>query len=69
MTTDALMMATFSTTGLHNRSDLSVKANYRFTDRLSFFLVGENLLDQTSYDISLRPDKGLSALIGASLKF
>lgn len=69
LTTDGLMMATFSTTVLHNSSDLSVKATYRFTDRLSFFLVGENLLDHTSYDISLRPDKGISGLIGASLKF
>lgn len=69
LTTDGLMMATFTTTGLHNSSDLSVKATYSFTDRLSFFLVGENLLDHTSYDISLRPDKGISALIGASLKF
>lgn len=62
-------MSAFSTVMLKNRSSLSLRANYALSERLSVFASGDNLLNHTSYDISLRPDMGISFLVGAAYKF
>lgn len=52
------------------RSDnLSVGGIYRFTDRLSFFVRGENLLNTKSYMLFDIPAQGITGLLGAAYKF
>lgn len=52
------------------RSDnLSVGGLYRFTDQLSFFIRGENLLNTKSYLLFDIPAQGITGLLGAAYKF
>ncbi|MCM1076709.1 MAG: hypothetical protein NC411_05050 [Bacteroides sp.] len=50
-------------------SDLSIGAGYSFSDRLTVFARGENILNRRYSHIGLRTSQGVHALIGASLKF
>lgn len=50
-------------------SDLSLNATYEFSDRLSFFARGENLLNRHYSLLGSRPAQGICGLIGASFKF
>ncbi len=50
-------------------NNLSVGGLYRFTDKLSFFLRGENLLNTKSYMLFDIPAQGITGLLGATYKF
>lgn len=54
---------------LGRSNNLSVGALYRFTDRLSFFLRGENLLNTKSCMLFDIPAQGIAGLLGAAYKF
>lgn len=54
---------------LGRSNNLSVGALYRFTDRLSFFIRGENLLNTKSYLLFDIPAQGVTGLLGATYKF
>lgn len=50
-------------------SDLTLGADYSFTDRFSVYARGENLLNRRYRHIGLRNSQGIHALVGATLKF
>ena len=49
--------------------NLSVGAGYSFTDRLTLFARGENLLGRKCVYIGGRPMQSANVMIGAALKF
>lgn len=64
-----LIAYTTAPTSLGCISSLSVGAGYSFSDRLTIFARGENLLSRRFYHIGLRYSQGAYGLIGATLKF
>lgn len=54
---------------LGRSNNLSVGALYRFDNRLSFFVRGENLLNTGSWILYDIPAQGVTGLLGASYKF
>lgn len=54
---------------LGNLSNLSAGAAYEFTDRLTFFLRGENLMNREWYALGDIPVQGIHGLIGLGFKF
>lgn len=50
-------------------STLNIGAGYEYTDNITFFVRGENLLNRKYLHLGERRSQGITALIGASLKF
>lgn len=67
--TDGIYLYPVSRHSLSPVADLRLGAAWRQTDRLTFFVNGENLLSRTWQYIGNRPAQGITALIGAGYKF
>lgn len=57
------------TYSLRAASTLNLGASYEYTDRLTFFARGENILNRRYYHLGQRLSQGFTGLVGASLKF
>lgn len=66
---DGLYIHPVSRHSLRPVADLTLGAAWRHTDRLTFFVSGENLLSRTWQQIGPRPTQGITALVGAGYKF
>jgi hypothetical protein len=49
--------------------DLQVKADYQITERVSAFVIGNNLLNRNNQRFLNYPVRGIQGILGATFKF
>jgi hypothetical protein len=49
--------------------DLQLKADYKITDRISAFAIGNNLLNRTNQRFLNYPVRGIQGILGATFQF